>query len=235
MQRFKLIGLSLLAVLLFSAVATATASAALPEILPVPTEATPLTFTTTGEGNAVLLTTAGKEIVCKKSKSEGKFTSADKGETTIKFNECTTEKGAVKCKNAEAEEILLSKYVIHLVTLKLKPGLTVLGLGLLVLIPSTLLAFTCGVLKILVLGAVIGEFLGINTLEKIKTTETRKLAFLEEKSGLQLYRTCEELKAVCEGKEFLLKSTFTTLEHEELASQLTTQVVSLGKEAEVHF
>jgi len=233
MQRFKLIGLSLLAVLLFSAVATATASAELPEILPVPTEAAPLTFKTTGEGNLVFLTVSGKEVVCKESKSEGKFTSANKGEATIKFNKCTTEQGKVKCKNAEPEEILLSKYVIHLVTLKLKPGLTELGLGLLVLFPSTLLALTCGVLKILLLGGIIGEFLSITTLVKIKTTETRKLDFVEERSGLQLYRTCQEPKALCEGKEFLLKATFGS--SEESVSLLSTQVVALGKEAEIHF
>ena len=96
MQRLKIVFLALMAVFALSAVASATASAAEhenPVVLPLAAE------TFTGEsGPGTLSTLAGKEVKCKKDKSEGTIAANGReGTLHIDFEECTNETGTITC------------------------------------------------------------------------------------------------------------------------------------------
>jgi hypothetical protein len=233
MQRIKLLGLTLMAVFILGAFATATASA-LPSILPIPTAANPTFFKAKNKTgiNSVLSGVLGNPISCTASASNGEFTSVNKGKATILFTGCTTNEGVTKCGSAgEGAGIIKFVAEVHLVDFTLIDTGN-LGLGLLVLLPASLLAVECGIANVLVLGSVIGEFDGITTLETIRANTTRSLLFVEKEKGTQLYKTCDE-PALCSGREFLLQTEFG--KGEETSGEETTQKVSFGETVEMHF
>jgi hypothetical protein len=102
MQRIRILGLALMAVLAFSALASATASAELPEFeAPFPN-----TFTGKQEGVGKLETKAKRTVECSGGSSEGGSITAAKTVTikAIIFTGCkSTTFGAGKCQNTATE------------------------------------------------------------------------------------------------------------------------------------
>ncbi len=88
MNRIKLLGLAIMAILALSVVAVATAAAEeKTKVLPEPTAALPLTNTTTG-GESSLVTVSGSKITCKKNSGTASMTSDNLGSFTTLFTEC---------------------------------------------------------------------------------------------------------------------------------------------------
>jgi hypothetical protein len=236
MQRFRLLGIALVAILAISAIASATAAAENPEILPVPTAKEPLKFTSQGlskEDKYILETTKLKQITCAKVTNKGEFTSQDSGTVTIDFEECKSE--GFSCNTAGDEKgIILVFADINLVDLK-KAGLALkeaLGVEILPLEKGeNKLLITCGgILKIEVKGSVLGREDKIKELTKTKTGEL----LLDQKEGEQEFTECELLKAFCAGKIFKLEANLGG--GFELAGELALNVdLTFEKEFEIHY
>jgi hypothetical protein len=191
MQRIRMAGLALAAVFAFSAVASASASAELPEF-----SKTGVKFTAT-TGKAKLTSPgAGQTVECESSTTkEGAEINGVKtvAKVTVKFKGCV--KGTAKCKTtgAEAGEIVTQELKGEIGYLN-KTEKTV-GTKLEPVTPSTFVTFTCeGGFETSVTGCVTGQNKPIN--EEVETSE---LIFAEE-GGHQKFRGFEgatncELKA----------------------------------------
>jgi hypothetical protein len=234
MQRFRLLGIALMAIFAISAIASATAAAENPDILPIPSSEEPLKFTSQGlDTKYVLETTKKLQIECKTVTNKGEFTTQDSGTVTIDFEGCEA-KGA-KCKaEGDVNGTILVFGDINFVDLK-KAGLALkesLGVEILPLNPSkeNKLLITCGVLKTEVVGSVLGREDKIKELVKTKTGEL----LFDQKEGEQEFTECELLKAFCEKKVFKLESNLAGVF--ELAGELALKIdITFAKEIEVHY
>ncbi len=227
MQRLRLLSLALLAILAVAAIASASAFALEnPEILPNPTEAKPLNFTSKS-GAGTLITIGGNAITCADDTNEGKFTSARLGPVTVTFLTCTST-GGVKCKTAGAEagKIVLEAG-IHLVDFKKGTTLT---LGAVITLSKNIV-ITCGVLKDEVKGSVMGEVSGVTSGVE---TSTGTLTFTAKEKGVQLLSKCELDKTFCEGKTFKLEASFNGSTFES-ASEETTDEMKFAEKIRIDF
>jgi hypothetical protein len=224
MRKSRLLGLALMAFLALSVIGAATAAAEFPEILPLPTPAAPLKFTSKG-GVATLTTTKGLTITCEDLTNKGEFTSARLGVVTIDFlGACSSE--GIKCKTAgdETGTILTPAADIHLVDAKKGTELR-----LDTVVTPKPFTISCGVVKSEIRGAAIG--LGEKVTSLVKTS-TLTANFVQAK-GEQEIKECELDKAFCEGKKFGLEANFGA--GFELAGENVSDAITLEKEAEFHF
>jgi hypothetical protein len=147
MQRIKLLGLAVLAVFAFSAVASAVASAEIMPPLMLPGAGT--TFTIKGLGEPILVRENGEKIKCKKSTGSGEATSDSLGNFKILFEECKSEPLSTTCTGlGNTTGTILTEGEYHfrwLLAEKTKPHL--------VLLPKHV-HFSCSLLLFLVLGCV---------------------------------------------------------------------------------
>ena len=241
MKRIRLMGLALIAIFALGAFASASAFAENPEILPVPTKEVPLTFTGTSTEAVLQATKEANKVKCAKNKDTGEFTTQDAGKVSIDFEGCET-KGASCTSPGDAKGVILVEGVTELVDVL--PTAT-LDLGILITptaIGGGVLKFECsGVFTVEVKNSLIGvvdntkgELLAANT----KTKELKALWKAEEKEGKpvlgeQQIKTCDLLKATCEGKKFGLESNFG--KGAELTAEITDATLTFNKEAEIHF
>lgn len=162
LKRFRVVGLCLVAVFAVSAVASASASAALPEFVP----STKQTFTSTS--GVSTLAAGAFTITCEKDTNAGEITGAKTvGKVVVKFTKCTIKVlFTFECKSKGAANG-------EIVTNALKGTLGYIegygsGVGL-KLEPETASEYTNGEIecagsnKVKVTGAVIGEVTPINT------------------------------------------------------------------------
>jgi hypothetical protein len=214
------------------------ATAEQPEILPVPAEKAPLTFT--GESSELFEISANKgknNIGCLAVKATGSFTSADLGKATLDIEGCTANAKAVKCwslgdekaldaKKVEKSVILVDNADLHLVDI-LPAGK--LELGLTIKLASELHIECQGGLLFLLKGTVIGIVEGVTSLVK---TKTAKLTFAAT-GGVQNVRECMTSKAFCEGKKYELEANFGG--GFLPAAEVANANVTFAKEVEFHF
>lgn len=232
MRRIKLLTLTLGAIFALSAIAATAAFAENPEILPKPTAEKPLKFeTTSGTGE---FNSEAAKIACKEDSSKGEFTSNTEGVVTIDFKgECKAEieGSTIKCFSlGDASGTILLHAAIDLLTLHLSGGTLSLGLG--VLLPSTLLHLQCGIFLLLIGGKVIGEFLGLTSGTKIKTTEEKELNF-GATGTKQEFTECVEPKSICPGSWTLYIEI--TAGKRITGSEKTSEKVKIGSEAAFDF
>jgi hypothetical protein len=158
MQRFRILGVALMAVFALSAVMSATASAEV-KILPTLTAEEKWT----GEsGSGTLEVLKGESIVCAKDKSEGTFEKEKPlGKFHIDFEGCKTAGGVTCTGLGEASGVILTLGTTHLVWDKLGAEL---GAGVLFLINTT--HFLCLFILVTVDGEVLCLIKPVNTLTK---------------------------------------------------------------------
>jgi hypothetical protein len=120
MSKVRLILLSLLALLATGAIASASASAA--HYWKVGTEKVTTAQEITSSGGEFALSSAGKEVKCKKVTDKGKVEAAGKDEAAeIKFTECTATESGTECSvksagpPAKAGEIIVNNITTELV------------------------------------------------------------------------------------------------------------------------
>jgi hypothetical protein len=109
-MRFRTLGLALVAVFMVSAVASATASAALPEMVNKEgKEVVKKSFTGKATGTSTFETKSGEAVKCKAGTTAGKVTGLKTQTVENKFTGCTAASGLLKCKTsgAAAGEIAL--------------------------------------------------------------------------------------------------------------------------------
>jgi hypothetical protein len=239
MQRIKLLGLALIALVAFGAIASASAFAEGPEITPAPTKTAPLTFSGTGGAATLQGTKTSNAVTATAVKFKGEFTSQDTGTGTVEFSGVkSAELG--KCNSpGQASGVVLTEGPVQLVDVL--PTST-LDLGWLVTPhqdgePTKDLTFVCGgVATIVILGSVIGvtdastgSLLTSPSTFTAGTTEY-KVLFKQSAQGKQEILTCMLLKVTCltEGKEnnFHLESDFG-LGH-ELAAEVANVALKFG-------
>jgi len=177
---FKAWGLALVAMLLFSGIAAASASAAKPEFKSP--GGFPVKFSATS-GAGKLETVAGRTVNCKSDTASGEVTGAKTvGNVVVKFNECTT----------VAFGITFNCGTITTNTLKAEPNYltnpnsaTEVGLDLKPVTGTEFTKFTCtspfGNETLAVAGSVVGKITPVNSL-----TKTFTLAFAQT-AGKQKY------------------------------------------------
>jgi hypothetical protein len=170
MKRIKLLGLVLMAVFAFGVVAAATASAAEPGLLFLTGEEGPVSVSGSG-GKAVLSTPAGK-IECEKTETKSDPESEqEKGKhillIKIHIHFLSCKNGSLSCSSGEEGgkkdtngEILIL-IDLHLVNLE-ELGTKILHAGVAFIILNLKhevgeIVITCGVAKVLVKGAVLGD------------------------------------------------------------------------------
>jgi hypothetical protein len=234
MKQFRTLGIMLIVVFTVSLIASATASAENPEILPVPTKEKSLKFTAVGLDKEYSLETTKKlQFSCKTFAAKGEFTSQDSGTVTVDFEGC--EAKGTKCKaEGDVNGTILMFADINLVDLK-KAGLALkesLGLEFLPLNANkeNKLVTTCGILKTEIAGSVLGREDKIKELTKTKTGEL----LIDQKEGEQEFTECELLKTFCEKKVFKLESNLSGVF--ELAGLLALKIdLMFEKEFEVHY
>jgi hypothetical protein len=149
MKRIHVIGLCLVAVFAFSAVASSGASAAQPYLF------SRATFTFTSKGGEGKLLTVGKQVVkCVKVTNTGSTENAHLGHVTILFEECVAETifGNFTCTTSGSitGHITLSSLLFHLGELNENAAI-------IVLLPTAGISFSCGLAgTITVKGNVVG-------------------------------------------------------------------------------
>jgi hypothetical protein len=166
-----------------------------PLILPAPTLALPLVFTSTG-GKATFETALSK-IECKESSGSGLFVTVREGSVTLTLHGCALP-SSTKCSGAgEASGTILELGAIKLVGLD-KTKAT-LGSE----IEFGELEVECGsTSKFLIEGQAIGEASGV---ESGKSTKLVTFVFKQEK-GKQAITKCQLAKPFCEGQTFELEA-----------------------------
>jgi len=146
MKRISVImGLCLMAIVAFSAVAAATASATPPTLLLKLTSGTyPATFTSKGETASTLETANKNTITCGKIDNEGTLENAHLGKVLILFLECSTtilDHTGPCGNNGSKTSIMLPEAVFHFGSILLTP--TEASPGVLVLLPGKEFSFEC--------------------------------------------------------------------------------------------
>lgn len=202
MQRIRPLGASLVVAFAVSLIASATASAVEePLLLPEPTKAAPLNFTSEGPAAEILLSASGISLKCKAVSTKGSFTGPREGTLTLTFTGCTFFTKNCNTPGAAAGEVVLTKSEIHLVDFK--EGMTALILGAVITLPATI-SIKCGEQSFEVLGNVLGR---INGIEPKVPFEKATLLFVVA-SKKQALKTCEFPAAFCKERTFLLEANF---------------------------
>jgi hypothetical protein len=233
MKRIRLLGLALLAVFALGAVLASGAMAETPEILPLPTEGKPLTYTSETTTEPILETTAGGEknkIKCAKAKNAGSFNTANSGKVTIEFSGCKQATKNCTTKGDTLGEILLVNAPAQLVDVL--PG-GVLDLGVLITVNN--LEFECGTLKDKVTGTVIGV-VDNEKGELLKSLEAFKnviVLWKQKATGEQEITECMFPESVCKGKTFKLESELGL--GLELSAEIADASLKFTTSNEVHF
>lgn len=195
-----------------------------PEILPIPTAAAPLTFTSSNAKGILLETKVGSKMECAEGSSSGEFTGAREGTVSSTLNGCKLAGVACHTAGASAEMIVMSG-AVQLVDLE-KEAKLVLGFGF---APSSEVAVKCGVLSGSIKGSVIGEVSGVESGKKTKAATVS----LKQEKGKQAIKECHLTKAFCEGKKFFLEANFG--KGVEEAGLQTEEKLTLAKEAAFDF
>lgn len=174
------------------------------KILPLPSKASPLTFTSKG-GEGVLLTVGKNEVKCEKATDKGEFTSANLGTVQVTFEKCKAKVpiiGSAPCTGeGDSKEQILFKGVGHY-WLALLSGKLVAALVILFnKSEGTIVHFTCEALGQKQL--IIVEGCAASLAEPVeKLTKITKDVFKEEKSGVADIRevlpqeTATEIKCI---------------------------------------
>jgi len=235
MRSLRLLGMVCLTVGVCGFTCTAAALAEeLPELLPNPTKTQPLGFKGEG-GNLTLETAKGTKFQCTGYTDEGTITSVRSGTAHIDFKGCRT--GKTGCSTSgDAAETVLDEGAINLVTF-LRSNILTLGIEA-NLSESANLAINCGVLLVLLKGAIIAEVTNGKELEKIKSGE----GVLRQAKGSQEIKECDHPVEVCfeenKFKEKIHKKFLLQIElgkgFEEAGLEMTGKV-TLAKEVELHF
>jgi hypothetical protein len=222
MRHAKHVLLALLALIVLSATATATANAEELGVLPAPTTEKPLALTFHNDtGNvAKLVGKKGGEsniIECEIVEGTAKLTSSTLGTGDILFLKCSTKKGTVTCKGSTDTVTghITVPVDVHLVDLEINSKLL---LGLLIILLNEV-SIKCSVATILVKGAVIGDALDNEKGEEIAMPAAGTVALLLAKgilfrfaqaAGVQAITACHAPAALCTGKTYSLLSNFST-------------------------
>ena len=202
MHRFKVVGLALLAVFAFAAVAAATASAETPSVNVLPGEkVSELTYSGKAAKESKLETANGKTISCATTKVsatfEGEKEISTKGKATIDFEGCKKEKVACRSETAggvkDAVEIILTPLV--LTAADEETAAKALQFLLVNTLSETLL-INCGGVKEEVKGNV--GCLVTPALTEVAAGGTVTIECAIEPKGKQKTGTCLETKAACE-------------------------------------
>jgi hypothetical protein len=153
MKRFRLLGLTLLAAFALTAALAASASAALPELLPVKAGGSTFSGVNTA-ANPTLETLKKETIVCKKgAKADGVQENDTTGTYHIHFEEC--ESAGFKCSTAgDATGIILNLGKYHYVDDHLSENVNELGVAILFLPEEATIECTA-LVKIKVKGSVL--------------------------------------------------------------------------------
>jgi hypothetical protein len=181
------------------------------------------------------------KLTCRADTNSGSFTTGRSGTITIDFTECG-EGESVRCRSlGDPVGTILTGGPIKLVDQnfggKLLPAIIVEVEGL--------LHVECGAVGglTLILGNVIGLITRLDgvaivdpaegTTKEQEVRETVTVAFTREagRPGEQSSKKCALPKETCEGREFLLKATFSTTE--ELASEETEDVITFARAAKL--
>jgi hypothetical protein len=179
-------GLALVAMLLFSGLASASASAAKPEFKSP--SGFPVKFTGTS-GAGKLVTTAGREISCTSDSASGEITNAKTADNVVvEFKGCTTK---ILFFTLSCSNIVTNKLTAEPVYLTNPNSSSEVGLDLKPMSGTTFASFTCSGENLSVSGSVVGKITPTNKLTKSYT-----LSFAQS-GGKQKY----------EG--FFVGSTFT--------------------------
>jgi hypothetical protein len=172
MNRLRIIGLALVAVVALSALATATASAALPEFVPTAGKF-PVKFTDTS-GAGTLETVGGHKVTCKADSSTGEFTGAKTNKETFIFTGC--ESLGFKCNSAGAAAGEIRTNAIASLLVYINKAKKEVGMDLSPEVVGGLFAeFSCGGVETLkVRGSVIAPVTKVNTAKQASFKLTAK-------------------------------------------------------------
>jgi hypothetical protein len=237
MRQIRQLGLALIVVAATGVVAASAAWAeetGNPEILPIPTAVSPLSFTVSSVAGSepLLVSTANLKLLCEEVKGEGSFTSRRLGTALLNFGKNCLEAG-VKCKaEADVTGTILMKADVHFVDVL--PVVDELRLGLKVAPTTMPFVITCGVVKLEVRGSTIGLTLVGKSLEKTKHFEVH---FTQSSLGEQTLKTCDLDKEICEpegkGKSFLTEESGG--KGLELAAWVLLVLILTATEIEPHY
>jgi hypothetical protein len=180
MKHIRTAGLILVAMFAISAIASASASAALPEQSP----ATGSYKVTSGKGSFEL--TNGEKVTCKTDKGEGKLTGAKTDESTVDFEGC--EAFGVKCSSSGAKSGVIATPIDSELVYLAKGGVATKTVGEDLKLASTV-KITCLIIGLEVKGSTLCPITPINT------------------STTKLEITCKETKGVQEYTEFVNNTT----------------------------
>jgi hypothetical protein len=177
-----------------------------PEILPVPSKASPLKFTSKSdnEKNFLEAEVAGSAIECKEATSESEFTSANSGTGEIDLHSCKSALNGAKCKTLGGSEagVIVANVGWSLVDVLLPKGepSPELMLVLAAVLPASLVHIECSATLLVLLGSIVlGEFTklaesGLKTKEGVVTFAQTK--------GVQKVKECLYEEKFCSGKTF---------------------------------
>jgi len=219
MQRLKVIGLALVAVLAITAVASATASAAKPEFVFTGTEKG---FTGKQVGEGFLETTGGTQVKCTAGTSSGEIEGASGSnkvtKTVVTFTGCTS--SGFECHSpGQASGVIQTKELKGQLGYISSPEKTV-GLDLEPKEGEFFVEFTClGFLTSKVKGQVIGKLTPVN--KEVKTTEHFTLTYKQTKGVQEL--TELEIEGVKDTGD-ILKSSLNGNPEEQSGEQSTQEL-----------
>lgn len=228
MKRIRVIGLALAAVFAISAIASASAMAALPELVNAKGEAVKGAVTGASEGETILESKSGIKVTCTSGTSTGEVTGLKTvGKTVVTFKGCKESIFGNKCqtKGEEAGKIVTLKIKGTIGYIKKAVPIEV-GLDLQPEVAGNFVTFECGAFaKEEVKGSVIAPITPINT--KVKTTGSFTLKYEKGASaGLQKVTKFEG------GAEDVLESALNGGGFEK-SNQQGTAKVKLAEEAEL--
>jgi len=214
------LAVSLAAMAMMAVVGVASASAALPEYVPK-SGTFPIGFTSTS-GSGTLQTTGGTKVSCKSDTNTGKLLNSKEDEVTITFEGCSTLGGFVTCSNTtKSGQIIVGPLKSLLVY---EPGKTGVLDKLTPQSGTTVTEFTCGGVKTVVRGGVLGSFPTIN-----KQLHSTSLVFTQS-GGVQTHKKYLNSSGV-EEETFLESSTNGGAF--EQAGEETTDTITLEGTREV--
>jgi len=203
MTRPRILGVALVASFALGGISTSTAVAETPEVLPVPTESSPLNFTEEqGATEWVGEQAKGPIFECKSGTFAGVLTSATLGSGVFTFTGCKSPLNGAKCNSlGDAAGTILIAAGIHIVTVLLKKGEPApeLMAGWLILLANRL-HVECGAALLLLIGNnVLAEF---TKLAGSGTKTKEATATFSESGGVQSVKECLTPKTLCSERTF---------------------------------
>jgi hypothetical protein len=202
MTRPRILGIALVASFALGGVSTATATAETPEVLPVPTESSPLHFTEEQPATEWVGEQKGALFECKSGTFAGVLTSATLGTGVFTFTGCKSPINGAKCNSlGDPAGTILIAAGIHIVTVLLPKGEPApeLMAGWLILLINRL-HVECGAALLLLIGnSVLAEF---TKLAGSGTKTKEATATFSDSKGIQAIKECLTPKALCSGRTF---------------------------------